>query len=66
MDLRWTSQSSISMSDTASEIHRSNDAINDVLKRWSRPNSVSEKVEEKDVTKIEEPKTFIKGNKKIV
>ena len=51
------------MSDTASEMHRSNDAINDVLKRWSRPNSVSERLEEKDVTKIEEPKMFILGNK---
>ena len=54
------------MSDTASEMHRSNDAINDVLKRWSRPNSVSERLEEKDVTKIEEPKMFILGKKTIL
>ena len=45
------------MSDTASDFHRSNDAINDVLKRWSRPNSVSEIASEKiDVANIEDEK----------
>jgi len=43
------------MSDTASEVHRSNDTINDVLKRWSRPSSVSEIVAEKiEVSNIED------------
>jgi len=45
------------MSDTASDVHRSNDAINDVLKRWSRPSSVSEVVAEKvEVVNIEDAK----------
>ncbi len=48
------------MSDTASEVHRSNDTINDVLKRWSRPNSVSEIVAEKiEVSNIEDARRYI-------